>query len=113
MSYTLIWANDTARKLRELRQRDGDAVKPFHDAINSLVRDPRPSSSVQMGGTNSYRLRTGKYRALYEISDSRVSVTVLMIGTTRSGDPRRITAPPPWTDTQLPDGMDFSSPSGS
>ncbi|MBO0656752.1 type II toxin-antitoxin system RelE/ParE family toxin [Streptomyces triculaminicus] len=82
MRYTLIWANDTARKLRELRQRDGNAVKPFHDAINGLVRDPRPSAAVRMGGTTSYRLHIGKYRALYEISDSKVSVTVLMIGNT-------------------------------
>ncbi|MCC3771152.1 type II toxin-antitoxin system RelE/ParE family toxin [Streptomyces sp. UNOC14_S4] len=82
MRYTLIWANDTARKLRELRQRDGDAVKPFHDAISGLARDPRPPAAAQMGGTNSYRLHVGKYRAMYEISDSRVSVTVLLIGNT-------------------------------
>ncbi|MEU1780758.1 type II toxin-antitoxin system RelE/ParE family toxin [Streptomyces abikoensis] len=82
MRYTLIWANDTARKLRELRQRDGDTVKPFHDAINNLVRDPRPPGAVRMGGTDSYRLHVGRYRALYEISDGKVAVTVLMIGNT-------------------------------
>ncbi|MEV6673905.1 type II toxin-antitoxin system RelE/ParE family toxin [Streptomyces sp. NPDC051162] len=82
MRYTLIWANNTARKLRELRQRDGDAVKPFHDAINGLVRDPRPAAAVRMGGTDSYRLHVGKYRALYDIDDGNVSVTVLMIGNT-------------------------------
>ncbi|MFF4159459.1 hypothetical protein [Streptomyces sp. NPDC001678] len=51
MRHTLIWANNTARSMRALRERDGDAVKPFADAVNALARNPRPPEAVQLGGT--------------------------------------------------------------
>ncbi|MEV4923540.1 type II toxin-antitoxin system RelE family toxin [Streptomyces roseoverticillatus] len=82
MTYTLIWANNTARKMRALRQRDGDAVKPFADAVNGLARDPRPAEAVQLGSTATWRLRVGKYRAMYEVDGTHVSVTLLLIGST-------------------------------
>ncbi|MFC5720707.1 type II toxin-antitoxin system RelE/ParE family toxin [Streptomyces gamaensis] len=85
MRFTLIWANNTARKLRELRQRDGEqAVKPLADAINDLARDPRPTGATRMGGTENYRLRVGPYRALYGVDGRNVAVTMLMIGSTPS-----------------------------
>ncbi|MEU3354789.1 type II toxin-antitoxin system RelE/ParE family toxin [Streptomyces sp. NPDC037389] len=80
MRHTLIWANNTARSMRALRERDGDAVKPFADAINALARNPRPYDAVQLGGTDTWRLRVGRYRAMYEIDGTRVSVTLLLIG---------------------------------
>ncbi len=80
MRYTLIWANNTARSMRALRQRDGDAVKPFADAINALTRNPSPPEAVQLGGTGTWRLRVGRYRAMYEVDGDRVSVTLLLIG---------------------------------
>lgn len=75
MKYTLIWANNTARSMRALRKRDGDAVKPFADAVNSLARNPSPPEAVRLGGTDTWRLHVGRYRAMYEIDGVNVSVT--------------------------------------
>ncbi|MBH1933625.1 type II toxin-antitoxin system RelE/ParE family toxin [Streptomyces sp. AV19] len=68
--------------MRALRQKDGDAVKPYADAINALATNPRPADAARLGGTNTWRLHVGRYRALYEIDGPNVAVTLLLIGST-------------------------------
>ncbi|WP_328399221.1 type II toxin-antitoxin system RelE/ParE family toxin [Streptomyces sp. NBC_00390] len=84
MRFTIVWEPAAADGLRRLKARDGDAVKPLVQAVNALARDPEPPSSSKLGGTGLRRLRVGPYRVTYELDGPRVSIKVLMVGSTRA-----------------------------
>ncbi|MGI3203275.1 type II toxin-antitoxin system RelE family toxin [Streptomyces sp. GLT-R25] len=83
MRFTIIWEPAAAAGLRRLKSRDGDAVKPLVQAINSLALQPEPPESSKLGGTDLRRLRVGSYRVTYEIDGARVAIKVLMVGRTQ------------------------------
>ncbi|MEV6588277.1 type II toxin-antitoxin system RelE family toxin [Streptomyces acidicola] len=82
MSHTIIWERTASEGLKRLRDRDGNAVKPLLKAINALADDPEPPASSKLGGASLRRLRVGIYRATYEIDGARVSIKILMVGST-------------------------------
>ena len=47
--------------------------------IESLAKDPRPSSSTKLSGDEKYRIRQGDYRILYEIEDAVLIVTIVKV----------------------------------
>lgn len=48
--------------------------------IAKLAADPRPAGCQKLAGENSYRVRQGAYRIIYEIEDARLIVTVVKVG---------------------------------
>jgi mRNA interferase RelE/StbE len=48
--------------------------------IQTLADNPRPPGCEKLSGQERYRLRQGDYRILYEVDDSRQSVTVVTVG---------------------------------
>ena len=48
--------------------------------IESLSKDPRPSSCRKLSGQEKYRLRQGRYRIIYSIQDDEVSVWIVKVG---------------------------------
>lgn len=48
--------------------------------IEALALNPRPPDSKKLTNDQSYRIRIGNYRVLYEIEDGRLIVLVLKIG---------------------------------
>lgn len=48
--------------------------------MNSLAENPRPHGSIKLTGKNTYRLRQGNYRILYNIIDIELIVTVIKVG---------------------------------
>lgn len=49
-------------------------------AINHLADDPRPSGCLRMTGVESWRIRVGDYRIVYDIEDSELIVLVVAVG---------------------------------
>lgn len=49
-------------------------------AIRGLAGTPRPAGVKKLSGRESWRIRIGDYRVIYEIDDQRVIVTVVAIG---------------------------------
>ncbi|MBI4965790.1 MAG: type II toxin-antitoxin system RelE/ParE family toxin [Desulfomonile tiedjei] len=50
-------------------------------AIKSLEMDPRPPGSKKLKGySDTYRLRIGKYRVLYDVYDRVLWVLILKVG---------------------------------
>lgn len=49
-------------------------------AINRLADDPRPPGCLRMTGVDSWRIRVGDYRIIYDIEDSVLTVLVVEIG---------------------------------
>lgn len=51
------------------------------DAIDRLADDPRPAGSFPYGSADLRRLRIGRYRVLYEITEDTIAVRHIARGT--------------------------------
>jgi mRNA interferase RelE/StbE len=52
--------------------------------IESLVEDPRPAGAQKLSGHEHYRIRQGRYRILYAISDRELIIHVIRIADRKS-----------------------------
>jgi mRNA interferase RelE/StbE len=65
------------RAQKDLDRIRGQLWERGRDAILELQEDPRTSESVRLRGiANSYRIRVGDYRILYEVDDSGRTVVI-------------------------------------
>lgn len=84
-SYSVTIKSSAAKELEALptlkdRQR---AVT----IIRGLARDPRPQGSIKLAGSvNSYRIRFGRYRILYAVSDAIRVVSIERIAHRREAN---------------------------
>jgi mRNA interferase RelE/StbE len=52
---------------------DPPGIRAVLDAIDQLADDPRPDGSFPYGSPDLRRLRIGRYRVLYEISEDAIA----------------------------------------
>ena len=77
MAYTIVLRPRARRDLKRLPQ---DVLRRVNARIRSLADDPRPSGVEKLSGSdNSYRIRVGPYRILYEIRDIVLVVCVVRV----------------------------------
>jgi mRNA interferase RelE/StbE len=69
----------TARKELEAINTKVDRVR-IVKRIQSLADDPRPNGSLKLSGRERYRIRQGRYRILYTIEDTVLTVYVIKVG---------------------------------
>jgi len=71
----------TSSAEKDLKAIDDRATRNrIADKIRRLGDDPRPPGSIKMAGrTQTYRVRQGDYRVLYEIEDDRLVVLVIVV----------------------------------
>lgn len=66
-------------------RRDFDRLEPQMQArvlrkVNDLSDDPRPHGVVKLSGNGDlWRVRVGRCRVIYEITDTRLLVTVVKV----------------------------------
>jgi mRNA interferase RelE/StbE len=48
--------------------------------IQNLGIEPRPFGSIKLKGRNSFRVRQGDYRIIYEIHDNDLIIIIISIG---------------------------------
>ncbi len=53
---------------------DPQGIHAVLDAIDQLSSDPHPAGSFPYGSPDLRRLRVGRYRILYEITDDMVAI---------------------------------------
>jgi mRNA interferase RelE/StbE len=53
---------------------DPHGIRAVLDAIDRLADDPRPAGSFPYGSPDLRRLRVGRYRVLYEITQDAVAI---------------------------------------
>lgn len=74
------WIEIRRKAAKELRKLpEPDRLRIAHD-IDLLALDPRPAGRVKQLDKDIYRIRTGKYRSIYQVRDSDRVVLVLVIG---------------------------------
>ena len=63
---------------------DPGGIREVLDAIDRLADDPRPPGSFPYGSPDLRRLRVGRYRVLYEITEEAVTIRHIARGTAGS-----------------------------
>lgn len=78
MEYTLF-VNPKIEK--ELSKIDHQIALKIRNSIRSLAKDPRPKGVKKLKGSDqTYRIRVGDYRIIYEIYDSKVLILIVNVG---------------------------------
>jgi mRNA interferase RelE/StbE len=77
MSYQVNLPKTVQKQLNKLPQQLKQRILK---AIIQLQQEPRPINSLQMKGSQGYRLRIGDYRILYDIDESQQVVNMRRIG---------------------------------
>jgi mRNA interferase RelE/StbE len=63
---------------RDMRRLDRDVLRRMTTAIRALEEDPRPSGCKKIQGqADTWRIRVGNYRVVYEIVDEQLLVSVV------------------------------------
>ncbi len=75
--YRLLLTGSARKDLDRLRGATWERVR---DAILGLEEEPRPPGCRKLrGGPNTYRIRIGDYRAVYDVDDESKAVTLLRV----------------------------------
>ena len=75
--YEIVFTRSARKELAalstKLQSRVLQAIEPLRD-------DPRPHGSKKLKGTtNTFRIRVGEYRVVYEVSDKELTVLIVRI----------------------------------
>ncbi len=77
MAYRLALSPRASRDLKKLPARAQERLK---DHIDALANAPRPRGVVKLEGEiDTFRIRVGDYRVLYEVHDQDFLVIVLKV----------------------------------
>ena len=75
--YRLLLTSSARKDLDRLR---GGTWERVRDALLGLREDPRPKGCSKLrGGGDTYRIRVGDYRAVYDVDDQAEEITILRV----------------------------------
>jgi len=78
VSYEVKFSKGAKKQFRKLPL---NVQQRIQTKINELAIEPRPNGVKKLqGDDNSYRLRVGDYRVIYEVVDNVLIVTVIKVG---------------------------------
>ena len=78
MIYEVKFTKGARKMFRKLSQELQDRIQP---KIDDLAIEPRPNGVKKLQGEeNSYRIRVGDYRVIYDIFDDILVVNVVEVG---------------------------------
>ena len=78
MTYSVSLNAHAARSFRKLPREIQKRISPAIDAVKD---EPRPPGAEKITGiANTYRIRVGNYRVLYEIHDNVLVILVIDLG---------------------------------
>ena len=76
-SYSVLIKPSAAKELETVPRKDRLRITR---KIRALAGNPRPVGCEKLSGREQYRLRQGRYRIVYSISDPEQTVLVVKIG---------------------------------
>ena len=76
-SYKVLIKPSAVKELEAVPRKDRLRITR---KIRSLAGNPRPTGCEKLSGLEQYRLRQGRYRIVYSISDPERTILVVKIG---------------------------------
>ncbi len=74
--YRITFKKSVTKDLRAIPKND---IKKILSKINTLAEDPRGEGCIKLSGQESYRVRQGLYRIVYEIKNDVLVVNVIKV----------------------------------
>ena len=74
--YKITFKKSVTKDFRSIPNKD---VKKILQRIESLADNPRSEGCIKLSGQESYRVRQGLYRIVYEIRDNVLVVNVVKV----------------------------------
>lgn len=75
-SYKLVFKRSVGKDFRPIPRKDAARLLR---RIDSLREEPRPVGCEKLSGLERYRIRQGRCRVVYEITDECLIVTVVKV----------------------------------
>ena len=75
--YTVSFSKKALKALAAINEPFYSKIKL---AIQNLAENPRPEGCVKLKGPESYRIRIGTYRVIYNIFDDQLTIDIINIG---------------------------------
>lgn len=80
MNFQIIWEAEATSSATRFIKDDPDGLRQVFLAVDLLGREPRPAGSTELGSQYLRRIHVGRYRVIYEIAVSTVTVVVVHLG---------------------------------
>lgn len=77
MTWTIKYAPSAARAIRKL---DPAVQGRIRDTLQKLSKDPERGKKLRLGLTGLRAWRTGRYRIIYRLIESRIEILVVAVG---------------------------------
>ncbi|MFD3406987.1 type II toxin-antitoxin system RelE/ParE family toxin [Kribbella sp. NPDC058693] len=85
MTYEVIWSERALDQAAGFLKDDAEGLAQLFASVDLLADDPRPAGTAEYGTPDRRRLRSGRYRVLYDVNDSTVTVVVIHAGRSMEG----------------------------
>ena len=77
-SYQVEWKRSAVKELRKLPQQ---LISKIVAAVDRLALNPRPQGCRKLvGSEDTFRIRVGDYRVLYNIIENKLTVEIIRVG---------------------------------
>ncbi|MGW2395509.1 type II toxin-antitoxin system RelE family toxin [Kitasatospora sp. NPDC001664] len=80
MTHRVTWDEHAINAAARFLKDDPDGLRQVMDAVDLLADDPRPTGSTAYGSPDLRRMHVGRYRVMYEIADSTVTIVIVNLG---------------------------------
>jgi mRNA interferase RelE/StbE len=80
LSYEVIWSERAIDQAVGFLKDDPEGLEQLLTAVDHLADEPRPEGTTEYGSPDLRRLHVGRYRVLYDVSDSAVTVVIIHAG---------------------------------
>jgi mRNA interferase RelE/StbE len=78
--YQVVWSERALNQAAGFLADHPDGLAQLLDAVDLLADEPRPVGTAEYGSPDVRRLHVGRYRVLYDIDDTTVTVVVIHAG---------------------------------
>lgn len=75
--YQIEFTKEASKQLKKLPKEEQARIQT---KIDGLVDNPRPDGVVKLKGLESYRIRVGSYRVVYDIFDEVLVISIIQVG---------------------------------
>ena len=80
MTYTVLWEPTAISLATKFLAEDPEGLASAFDFVDSLAGEPRPSGAFALGRSGMFRVRSGRYRIVYELDEASAIVKVRHLG---------------------------------
>ncbi|MFD7094062.1 type II toxin-antitoxin system RelE family toxin [Streptomyces xanthophaeus] len=80
MTFAVVWDEAAIDAAVRFLKDDPDGLRQLMDAVDFLADEPRTQGTAEYGSPDLRRMHVGRYRVLYEVTDTTVTIVVIHVG---------------------------------